>query len=314
VQQAAERDAAEDDVLPFVRLRLSDGQTATLCPGDIVGRMATAALVLDDPRVSEAHALVSLRGAELQLLALRGRFAVDGEPVDKVTLALGQQIAFAEGLDGVVEAVQLPEQLAAIEGPGLPRQVLTGASSVLVGPPPRVVPGTHRDAAAWVWSSGSRWRARVGAGAAVDLLPGDSFVVGSRAFRLVWVKVERAGVDATVVAGRVGEPLELTAAWDTFRIDRAGQAPVLFGGQTARLLSVLVEVDAAISWEGLARELWPLEAEPEREALRRRLDVALYRLRQRLRACGVRTDLVRATGSGMVELVRYAGDVVRDRS
>ena len=37
-------------------------------------------LHVDDARVSEAHALVSLRGRELQLLALRGRFAVDSTP------------------------------------------------------------------------------------------------------------------------------------------------------------------------------------------------------------------------------------------
>jgi pSer/pThr/pTyr-binding forkhead associated (FHA) protein len=50
-------------MLATVRLRLPDGSTTTLAPGDIIGRMASAALVLDDGRVSEAHAMVSLRGA-----------------------------------------------------------------------------------------------------------------------------------------------------------------------------------------------------------------------------------------------------------
>ena len=42
--------------------------------------MWSAALHLDDPRVSEAHAMVSIRGSELKLLALRGRFQIDGLP------------------------------------------------------------------------------------------------------------------------------------------------------------------------------------------------------------------------------------------
>jgi hypothetical protein len=62
----------------------------------------------------------------------------------------------------------------------------------------------------------------------------------------------------------------------------------------------------------LARELWP--ADDRRDALRRRLDVLLVRLRARLRTAGIRTDLVSFTGSGHMELLRYPGDVVQDRS
>ena len=299
-------------MLASVRLRLPDGSTTTLSPGDIVGRMASAALVLDDPRVSEGHALVSLRGAELQLLALRGMFAVNGQPATKVVLSPDQVLSFAEGLDLVVESVQLPDELAALEGEGLPRQVLGGSSSLYVGPPPRLSPGTGRDAQAWLWSTGPRWRLRVGDGQAGDIAPGDAFIIGGRRFSLTTIKVERAGVDATVAQGRVGETLEMVAGWDTFQIGRAGRPPVIVGGLSARLLSQLAEVETALSWEGLARELWP--ADPDRDSLRRRLDVALSRLRSRLRASGIRTDLVRSTGSGHLELVRYPGDVVIDRS
>lgn len=42
-----------------VRLLLSDGRSEVLGPGDIIGRMWSATLRLDDPHVSEAHALVS---------------------------------------------------------------------------------------------------------------------------------------------------------------------------------------------------------------------------------------------------------------
>lgn len=300
-------------MLPSVHLRLPDDTVTALAPGDIIGRMAAAALVLDDPRVSEGHALVSLRGAELQLLALRGMFAVDGRPASKVVLARGQRLSFADGLDLWVDAVQLPDVLAAVEGDGLPRQVLAGSTSLFPGPPPRVVPGSAPDAAAWIWSSGPRWRLRVGADStARDLAPGDRFEVGGRSFQMTTVRVERAGVEPTVARGRVGEPLRMVAGWDTFRIEQEGRPPVIIGGLAARLLSLLAEVEVAMSWEGLARELWP--AEPDRDNLRRRLDVTLSRLRTRLRSSGIRTDLVRSTGAGHLELVRYPGDAVVDQT
>jgi pSer/pThr/pTyr-binding forkhead associated (FHA) protein len=46
----------------FVRIRLPDGTERRVSPSDLVGRLETAALHLDDARISEAHALVSLRG------------------------------------------------------------------------------------------------------------------------------------------------------------------------------------------------------------------------------------------------------------
>jgi len=57
----------------FVRLRCTDGSIAELTHGDLIGRLGTAALHFDDARISEAHAMISLRGQELKLLALRGR-------------------------------------------------------------------------------------------------------------------------------------------------------------------------------------------------------------------------------------------------
>ena len=48
-----------------VRLRLPDGTIETLYAGDLIGRTWAAALRLDDPDVSEAHAMVSLRGERL---------------------------------------------------------------------------------------------------------------------------------------------------------------------------------------------------------------------------------------------------------
>jgi hypothetical protein len=299
-------------VLANVQLVFSDGAIATLGPGDVIGRMPTAAVVLDDPRVSECHAMVSLRGAELQLLSLRGMFAVNGRPSNKVVLAEGQVLSFADGIDLTVRSVLLPNVLTAVQGEGLPAQVLSASSSLFTGPPPRLVPGTSLEACAWLWSMGADWRLRVAGGATQDLHPGDVFEIQGRQFSLTEVQVERAGVDATVAQGGVGGALVMTAGWDTFRIERAGVPPVLLGGVSARLLSVLAEVETSLSWEGLASEIWP--SEDNRDSLRRRLDVSLSRLRSRLRETGIRTDLVQASGSGHIELLRYADDVLHLRN
>ena len=68
-----------DDPAPShatVYLLTPDGEEHALIPGDLIGRMHTAALHLDDGRVSEAHAMVSLRDGSLRLLSLRGGFSV----------------------------------------------------------------------------------------------------------------------------------------------------------------------------------------------------------------------------------------------
>ena len=92
-------------------MRLPDGGRRDLGPGDIIGRMPTAALVLDDARVSEAHALITLRAGELRLLPLRGRCAVDGELVNEATLEPDMVIEPAPGLELLIEDVHLPQDV-----------------------------------------------------------------------------------------------------------------------------------------------------------------------------------------------------------
>lgn len=78
------------------------------------------------------------------------------------------------------------------------------------------------------------------------------------------------------------------------------------------MISELVSLGCPSSWQSLSEELWPEEDEP---LIRRsRLDVVLSRIRRSLRARGVRSDLVRTDGAGMVELLLYPHDTVEDRS
>ena len=296
----------------FVRLRLQDGTVAELVPGDLIGRLWSAALPLDDARVSEAHAMVSLRGQELHLLALRGRFAVGGKPQTEITLAPGMEVQLARDLSLTVEDVTLPTEVLAVEGEGLPRQVLTGVCSLRFDPRPSLVPRYKADGAAHIWSDGQEWKWRVAEGPAHSIEPGATLHVGEITLRAVLVTLASAARSATRVLGSVQPPLRIRAQFDTVHLLREGEPAVALNGISARLLSELVAFAAPVDWQMLAREVWP--DEPHEPLLRRKLDVNLARLRRKLEAAGIRSDLVRADGRGHFELFLYDGDEVEDRT
>lgn len=296
----------------FVRFRLPNGATAVLHPGDLIGRLESAALYLDDARISEAHAMVSLRGRELKLLALRGMFAVAGKPVNEVVLTAGLEIHPARGMVLTVEDVELPDEVLALEGPGLARQVLAGTTSLFVKPRPTLLPRYKSDAAAHVWNSVEGWRVQVAGEPAAELAPGDTFDVAGLTFRAVGVSLEQAARQATRVEGSVQQPLTVVASYDTVHILRDGQPALALDGISARIVSELVAFGGPAAWDLLAGEIW--RGETDRGQLRRKWDVNLARLRRKLRAAGVRTDLVRAGGTGQVELLLYEADRVDDRT
>lgn len=295
----------------FVVVRLPDGQRVRLGPGDIIGRMWTAALQLHDPRVSEAHALVSLRGGDLRLLPLRGVFAVGGQVPRELTLAPGQQIAFADGLVLEIEEVELPEAVLALVGPGLAPQAAPALCSVYGGPRARLVVGYEPAAHAWVWSTGADWWLEVGAEAARPLHVGDAFDVDGARFEAVALRLGDAGGEPTRRAPP-SRPVHIAAWYDTVELTVEGEPPVRLGGIGARLLSELVSIGGPAPWEAVAAELWPTET--DRGQLRRKWDVTLVRLRARLRQGGIRDDLISADGSGSFGLRRIEGDTVDDRS
>ncbi len=144
----------------FARLGLPDGRSVTVTPGTIVGRLVTAGCRVADPRVSEAHALVSLRGRGLHLLSLRGELRLDGHPVDTVALATGQRVELAEGLALTVGQVEVPVSVLAVQVDDGPAVELSSAVYSLVAG--RLVVGYVPGAAAWVWSDGEAWSLSVG--------------------------------------------------------------------------------------------------------------------------------------------------------
>ena len=261
----------------YVQFRLPDGSTATLGIGDLIGRLETAALCIDDARISEAHARVSLRGRELKLLALRGMFAVDGKPLSEVVLQPGLVVQPAQGFDLTVEHVALPSQVLAIEGEGLPRQVLLGATSVFVQPRLHLVPRYQAEAAAHIWNSLDGWRLQVAGGSAVPIVAGDAFQVAENELRAVGVALEQAGRVATLAAGGVLQPLTIVAAFDTVHVFRERSQVLALDGILARSVSELVAVGGPAPWQVIAGQIW--RDEKDLGLLRRRWDVSLARLR-----------------------------------
>ena len=289
-----------------VTFRTPDGARHTLGPGDLIGRLWSAALSLDDDRVSEAHCMVSLRGSRLKLLALRGLFSIDGRPRKETVLEAGMTVALARDLDLFVEEVTLPAWVLGLGGDGLPTQPLGGVCALVLAPHPKLV--TRSEAAvARFWSTGAQWRVRTASGVET-LEPGWTLTTDAGTFRAVRIALSRVGAAPTSGPGRVEAPMRIVCHWDMVHLHRDGEPVTSITGHGARVISELAEVGEPIGWEALARILWPEPA--DRHQQRRRWDVLLARLRRRLRADGIRATLVQPDGTGNFQLLLRDGDTV----
>lgn len=291
---------------PHVTLRLPDGSLGIAAAGDLIGRLHSAAVHVDDARVSEAHALVSLRGDQLVLLALRGRFAVDGQPLERLVLTSGLRIHLARDLVIAVEEVVLPAGVLGLRGPDLPTQVLPAVASLSLSPEPRLTPRYTSKASATFWTTGDGWRVRVGDGPARPLSSGDSVEVDRQTFEVVRLDLQAAAQDATRREGGLYEPLWVEAMFDVVRIHRGDTVAVTLSGLPARIVAELAEMGVPCGWEPLSEVLW--SDDPHRHSRRRKFDLVLARLRRKLREAEVRQDLVQPDGCGNVQLLLYADD------
>jgi hypothetical protein len=295
---------------PHALFRTDDGALHAVPHGGLIGRLQGAALVLPDPRVSEVHAMVSLRGGSLLLLTLRGRFAVDGRTPSSLELAPGQRVQFAKDLGVDVVRVHLPDAVLALRLGDGPPLALSGVTSLVDHPEPRLVTGYKPDARAVFWSQDGAWRMRVRDGADQPLAEGP---VDVGALDLACVRMQLRGLDrdATRQLGGVAAPLLLVNHYDSVQLHRDGQPPVTITGNAARIVGELVAFGGPVEWQTLAREIW---GDTDAHRLRRNLDQTLLRLRRKLEGGRIRPDLVRADGSGKVELVLGENDRVEDRA
>lgn len=249
--------------------------------------------------------MLSLRGGELHLLNLRGGLRVRGRPMRDVRLGLGLKLEVAPGLFLEVVDVRLPQQVLAVKGPGVD-VVLEGACSLVLHPTPQVV-SSQVENAAHFWQDGRVWYVEHGEDQQV-VVPGQPLQLGE------WEGIAelRSLADASMKSTQnQARSVVVHTCFDTAQVFCGGRLVAAFSGIKGRLLHELAEVDGPVAWSVVAREVWSNEA-TEFE-LRRRWDKTMSRIRVMLRDAGVRDDLVKATGTGQVELLLYPGDEIQCR-
>lgn len=245
--------------LPFCRLSFSDGRVAAVAAGGLVGRSPCSALRIADPRISEAHALVSVRGRELRLIALRGQFGLGGRTEYEISLEPGQVVTLAPGLDVIVAEVHLPESVLAVRlGEDRPRELSGPIYSVVTAPAVDLVPRYEPDAALVFWTDGERWYRHAPGASAERLRPGEAWEIGGERVRAESVPL--AFTEPTSTSGRPEPRLRIVARHTTVHIERKRRLPVVIDGVPGRVLSEVAIIGVPVSWEVVAREIWGQDA------------------------------------------------------
>ena len=199
-------------MFPHVTLRDPAGRDHELVPGEMIGRVWSAALQLDDGRVSEAHAMVSLREGELRLIPLRGALAVRGQPLPQVPLVPGLVVTLAPGVEVEVVDLALPAEVLGVEAEGMLRQMLPGVCSVVVDPTPRLVQGWREGAALHVWTTGDHWMMRRRDREAEGVQAGAVVEVEGAVVRFVGIPLRDAGHRTTRRQGHLEAPIQIGRA------------------------------------------------------------------------------------------------------
>ena len=286
-------------------------------PGAILGRLSSATVRIDDPRVSEAHALVSLRGSELKLLTLRGGLRVDGRKEADVVLEPGQRVQLARGVELRVLVVELPSSLMALQlatpggdSLGSPVELTRSVYSVLSRPAPAIEPRYHHNAPAHVWNTSDGWSIRLRGSQREQITHGGSWAVeGGVVVQAVGVPLPEAGITETVASDRGYSTLRLIDRDGTIHIHPEGDKDSLvLNGKPAQIISELMMMEVLAPWYVVAGEIWPRTR--DMKVLRRNWDQCLNRLRRKLRDGSIRDNLVHADGTGNIELFLLPGDTV----
>ncbi|MEM9459676.1 MAG: FHA domain-containing protein [Myxococcota bacterium] len=286
--------------VPRVEFLVPDRQPCWLTPGAIIGRLASADLQLTDPRVSEAHALLSLRGGQFVLLALRRGLRVDGDDKASIRLMPGMSIEFAPGLAIGVADVELPREVLCLRG--LPQGPLVLSASVYsiltegltegAGGSVVVEPAFVGHAAAHLWSAGERWFWQDAGAPPQEIEAGERRDVGGHRLEISSSPVGELFVNETQRAdeGRV----RLVLYKNYVVLERDGKR-VRVGGRLADLIRLMHQYDRAVTWEEVARRLW---SSREHRLLRQNWDRATYRLRKMLREAGLPPQILHGDGYG----------------
>jgi len=282
------------------------GQRVILGPGDFIGRSEVAALWLDDPRISEAHAMVSLRDGRLKLIALRGRFKHEGEVIKEAALCEGMTLTFAPGIEVVCERVEMPESVLGLRINDEIEVMLTNTMSLYAAEVPELRRCYDPDAAAVFWTTGSMWRSTLSEHA---LRVHDRFVLREALIvEVIAIPVERASRSRT----REGLRRPLTFECHRIHVDigSAGEPPVRISGVPGKILVAVLRRGGVVSCEEVIDEVWAGDHSTQL-SLRQRFDTGLRRLRHQLRqVTSDASPLVVLDGTGVISLALAQADTI----
>jgi len=288
-----------------------------LLPGSIIGRLTSAACRIIEPDISEAHALVSLRGETFHLMALRGTVRVDEDEVSELPLEVGTEVELGRGVVLRVEEVVVPDRIPAIRVDADRPQALIARVYSLVDKQgaqiferPRWVPRFEPASLAQVISTGDEWSIRRPGHRPTAWRAGREWTIGTHTLTACWLDSGDAATPHTIGARAAG--LTIQARFVTCNLCLGHAPPVVLQGHMGRLVSELAVSGVSWPWQTLAQQLWPALA--DRERLRRRWDRLLRRVKRKLAEKGIRQDLVRSDGQGNVELHLYLNDKVVDQT
>lgn len=284
------------------------GQRVLLGPGDFIGRSEMAALCLDDPRISEAHAMISLRDGALKLIALRGRFRHKGKVLSEVELVAGLEVELAGHVTLRCEHVEMPESmLGLLIGEEL-EVMLTTTLTLYTEDFPTLRRGYDPMGAAVFWSTGSQWRASLGSAPPIPLTLGDRLELDGTTIEVIAIELERAARAHT--RKTIRSPWTFTCHEAHVDIAPEGQSLIRITGIPGKILLHLLRRGGSASCTQIIGDVWPEDAS-EPQALRRRFDAGLKRLRDHI-ACLLPQGehLVALDGTGVIALTLAAQDRV----
>ena len=196
----------------------------------------------------------------------------------------------------------MPETLVAIQIGAQFDVTLTGTMTLRGGITPSMARGFDPEGDAVFWSIGEQWRVSMRGGAPRTIAPGDQWTCGGLDLRAVAVPIGRAAHDGT--RSRLGDPLTLIVAGEQVRIQCQGASVLTVSGVPGRVLASVSRRGGSAHWRDVVEDVWPGDRSGI-EALRRRFDAALRRLREHLEQLGPSAEgLVVLDGSGglMIDL------------
>lgn len=281
---------------------MAEDRSVTLGPGALIGRANTATLYIDDPRVSEAHAMVSLRDHCLKLISLRGRFRHQGKVMHEIQLVPEMRLELAEGVEVVCEEVHLPSSVVGLTiWPGPLQVPLSGTTTIHVkGSDASIRRGYDPTGDLIVWSTGQRWSAKVKGQQRRTLTSGD--LISLEHVRIQVVDMPLADLDKGQTRShlRAGALLKCTAHQVIITPD-VGASHVI-SGIPGRILSSVLRRGNAAQWTQIVSDVWPDDRSIP-SSLRRRFDAGLRRLRDSMQVVFPGSDdMLMLDGAGVLIL------------